>query len=169
MPFTIRDVALKAGVSPATVSKAMNGSGSVSEETQQKIRQAAKALGYQPNARARNFAQKVHMNLAIVDKRRPKANVSEVMNIIGDVKDKHVILLDEATERWLFLQEKWEQIQAANAQIEKLQKHVDEVNAREEEAARAKAEAEANSLKIYSEDESAPKLDKKKENVLKKF
>lgn len=56
MPATIRDVALKAGVSPATVSKALNGSGSVAEETQQKIRQAAKALGYQPNARARNFA-----------------------------------------------------------------------------------------------------------------
>ena len=37
MPSTIRDVALKAGVSPATVSKAMNGSGSVSEETQKKI------------------------------------------------------------------------------------------------------------------------------------
>ena len=36
--------------------------------------------------RARAFAAKVHMGLAIVDKRRPKANVSEVMNIIGDVK-----------------------------------------------------------------------------------
>ena len=46
-------------------------------------------------ARARNFAQKVHMNLAIVDKRRPKANVSEVMNIIGDVEGKTVILLDD--------------------------------------------------------------------------
>ena len=46
-------------------------------------------------ARARNFASKVHMGLAIVDKRRPKANVSEVMNIIGDVKDKNVILLDD--------------------------------------------------------------------------
>ena len=33
--------------------------------------------------------------LAIVDKRRPKANVSEVMNIIGDVKDKTVILVDD--------------------------------------------------------------------------
>ena len=56
MPAAIRDVALKAGVSPATVSKALNGSGSVSEATQQKIKQAVKALGYQPNARARNFA-----------------------------------------------------------------------------------------------------------------
>ena len=49
-------------------------------------------------ARARTFAQKVHMNLAIVDKRRPKANVSEVMNIIGDVKDKTCILYDDMVD-----------------------------------------------------------------------
>ena len=49
-------------------------------------------------ARARSFAQKVHMNLAIVDKRRPKANVSEVMNIIGDVKDKTCILYDDMVD-----------------------------------------------------------------------
>ena len=49
-------------------------------------------------ARARTFAQKVHMNLAIVDKRRPKANVSEVMNIIGDVKGKTCILYDDMVD-----------------------------------------------------------------------
>ena len=49
-------------------------------------------------ARARAFAQKMHMNLAIVDKRRPKANVSEVMNIIGDVKGKSCILLDDLVD-----------------------------------------------------------------------
>ena len=46
-------------------------------------------------ARARAFAQKLHMNMAIVDKRRQKANESEVMSIIGDVKGKRVILLDD--------------------------------------------------------------------------
>lgn len=45
--------------------------------------------------RARNFAERLDMPIAIVDKRRPKANVSEVMNIIGDVKDKNVILVDD--------------------------------------------------------------------------
>ena len=45
--------------------------------------------------RARNFAQRFEAPLAIVDKRRQKANVSEVMNIIGDVKDKDVILVDD--------------------------------------------------------------------------
>lgn len=45
--------------------------------------------------RARNFAHRLDCPLAIIDKRRPKANVSEVMNIIGDVKDKTVILVDD--------------------------------------------------------------------------
>ena len=49
-------------------------------------------------ARARAFAQKLNMPLAIVDKRRQKANSSEVMNIIGDVKDKRVILLDDMVD-----------------------------------------------------------------------
>ena len=46
-------------------------------------------------ARARAFAAKLHMGLAIVDKRRQKANVCEVMNVIGDVKDKTCILFDD--------------------------------------------------------------------------
>ena len=45
-------------------------------------------------ARARAFAAKVHMGLAIVDKRRQKANVCEVMNVIGDVRGKTCILYD---------------------------------------------------------------------------
>lgn len=49
-------------------------------------------------ARARAFAQKLHMNLAIVDKRRPQANHSEVMNIIGDVRDRDCILFDDMVD-----------------------------------------------------------------------
>ena len=45
--------------------------------------------------RARKFTQKLDMPLAIIDKRRPKANVSEVMNIIGNVKGKKCILVDD--------------------------------------------------------------------------
>lgn len=45
--------------------------------------------------RARNFATRFDASLAIVDKRRQKANVCEVMNIIGDVKGKKVILVDD--------------------------------------------------------------------------
>ena len=46
-------------------------------------------------ARARTFAQKLHMGLAIVDKRRQKANQCEVMNVIGDVEGKDCILFDD--------------------------------------------------------------------------
>ena len=49
-------------------------------------------------SRARTFAQKVHMSLAIVDKRRQKANVCEVMNVIGDVRGKTCILYDDMVD-----------------------------------------------------------------------
>ncbi|PRR83320.1 ribose-phosphate diphosphokinase [Clostridium vincentii] len=45
--------------------------------------------------RARNFADRLHAPIAIIDKRRPKANVSEIMNIIGDVEGKRCILVDD--------------------------------------------------------------------------
>ncbi|MGO1368178.1 MAG: ribose-phosphate diphosphokinase [Senegalia sp. (in: firmicutes)] len=45
--------------------------------------------------RARNFASIVDLPIAIIEKRRPKANVSEVMNVIGDVKGKDVIIIDD--------------------------------------------------------------------------
>lgn len=45
--------------------------------------------------RARMFAQRLNIPLAIIDKRRPKANVSEVMNIIGEIEGKRVILFDD--------------------------------------------------------------------------
>jgi ribose-phosphate pyrophosphokinase len=48
--------------------------------------------------RARNVAQRLGINLAIVDKRRPKAGVSEVMNIIGDVSGHDCILIDDIVD-----------------------------------------------------------------------
>ncbi len=49
-------------------------------------------------ARARKFSHKLGLGLAIVDKRREKANSSEVMNIIGNVEGKCVILLDDMVD-----------------------------------------------------------------------
>ena len=49
-------------------------------------------------ARSRSFANKMGMGLAIVDKRREKANQCEVMNVIGDVKDKKCILFDDMVD-----------------------------------------------------------------------
>ncbi|MBN2794431.1 MAG: ribose-phosphate pyrophosphokinase [Clostridia bacterium] len=45
--------------------------------------------------RARKFADRLNAEIAIIDKRRPEANAVEVMNIIGDVKGKNVILIDD--------------------------------------------------------------------------
>lgn len=46
-------------------------------------------------ARARKVAARMNAKMAIVDKRRPKANVMEVMNIIGDVKGKNCLMVDD--------------------------------------------------------------------------
>ena len=48
--------------------------------------------------RARKFAENFYADVAIVDKRRPKAGVAEVMNIIGEVKGKHAILVDDIVD-----------------------------------------------------------------------
>ena len=48
--------------------------------------------------RARNFATRLDVPIAIVDKRRPKANVCEVMNIIGDIKDKTCVIVDDMVD-----------------------------------------------------------------------
>lgn len=45
--------------------------------------------------RARTFANRLDAPIAIIDKRRPKPNVSEIMNIIGDIKDKNVLIIDD--------------------------------------------------------------------------
>lgn len=48
--------------------------------------------------RSRKFAERLDAPLAIIDKRRPKANVCEVMNIIGDVKGRRVVLVDDVID-----------------------------------------------------------------------
>ncbi len=49
-------------------------------------------------ARARSLAKTLNLDLAIIDKRREKANESEVMNVIGDVNGKDVILIDDMVD-----------------------------------------------------------------------
>jgi ribose-phosphate pyrophosphokinase len=48
--------------------------------------------------RARNIATRIHSDLAIIDKRRPRAGVSEVMNVIGDVKGRDCIIVDDIVD-----------------------------------------------------------------------
>ena len=48
--------------------------------------------------RARALATRIHTDLAIIDKRRPRAGVSEVMNVIGEVEGRHCILVDDIVD-----------------------------------------------------------------------
>lgn len=48
--------------------------------------------------RARALAKRLESDLAIIDKRRPKANVSEVMNIIGEVRDRTCVIMDDMVD-----------------------------------------------------------------------
>ena len=48
--------------------------------------------------RARAFAKRLECDLAIIDKRRPKANVAEVMNIIGEVRDRTCVIVDDIVD-----------------------------------------------------------------------
>ena len=48
--------------------------------------------------RARALAKRLESDLAIIDKRRPKANMAEVMNIIGEVKDRSCVIMDDMVD-----------------------------------------------------------------------
>ena len=47
---------------------------------------------------ARAYAKRLEADLVVIDKRRPKQNVAEVMNIIGDVKDKNLLIVDDLVD-----------------------------------------------------------------------
>jgi LacI family transcriptional regulator len=63
---SIRDVALRAGVSPSTVSKALNGAPHVTAETRARVLEAATVLGYRPNSIARSLKTKRTRTIGLV-------------------------------------------------------------------------------------------------------
>lgn len=71
---TVRDVAKKAGVSPATVSRAMGTSVSVSPELREKVTNAARELGYRPNATAQSLRRGQSKTVAL---------------LVGDIEQSH--------------------------------------------------------------------------------
>lgn len=66
MFITIKDVAKKAGVSPATVSAVINGRKGISEETRRKVMEAIRELNYAPNVQAQSLVKKVSPNILFV-------------------------------------------------------------------------------------------------------
>ena len=67
MAYTIQDVAEKAGVSPATVSKVLNNKMYVAPATREKVLAVVKAMGYSPNASAANLAKRATRNILYAD------------------------------------------------------------------------------------------------------
>ncbi|NLK86694.1 MAG: ribose-phosphate pyrophosphokinase [Clostridiaceae bacterium] len=66
---------------------------------QEKFCDASDVVAVSPDVgsvtRTRKFAEWLDIPIAIIDKRRPKANVSEIMNVVGDVRDRRVVLIDD--------------------------------------------------------------------------
>ena len=97
---TVKDVSLKAGVSTATVSRVLAGFEEVSEESRQRVLEAAKALNYQPNRNARNLRMNTTSKIGVI--------ISDIQNpFFGSVvrgiekitiKDDYTLILGNSDE-----------------------------------------------------------------------
>ena len=63
---TMLDVSLRAGVSKATVSRVLNGTGQVKESTRKQVFKAMEELGYRPNFLARSLANRTSNSIGLV-------------------------------------------------------------------------------------------------------
>lgn len=81
---TIKDVAKKANVSTATVSRILNGLPGYSDETRQKVQKVIEELGYQPNAIARGLVNKRTKTLGVLLPNVSSMFASEILNGIED-------------------------------------------------------------------------------------
>lgn len=82
---TLREVAQRAGVSTMTASKVMRGAGSISEKTQQKVRQAARDLGYLPNSLAGSLSSRKSRMVAVIIPSISDIVFSEVLSGVNSV------------------------------------------------------------------------------------
>jgi len=89
MAVTINDVAKRAGLSPATVSRVLNKSGYVSEEKIQRVQQAAAALGYQPNWMARGLHGKAANLVGLIVPEVMSLYDNSVIQVIANKLHQH--------------------------------------------------------------------------------
>ncbi len=76
---TIDEVATRAGVSPMTVSRVINGQGNVRDSTRERVLEAVRELGYTPNLAASALAAAQHMRIALIYTNPSTAYLSELM------------------------------------------------------------------------------------------
>lgn len=92
---TIREISEKANVSIATVSKVLNGKGSVNEKTREKILEVARQLNYRPNLNARYLKSGQSKTIGIITEDLTVFNAPEIVDGIADACDEagyHYIL-----------------------------------------------------------------------------
>lgn len=97
MSVTINDIAKAAGVSPATVSRVLNSSGYVKEETRQKILKVIKELNYTPSAIARSLSTSKTNTIGVIVPDVNNPFFGEVIKGISEIADMHdlnIILCD---------------------------------------------------------------------------
>lgn len=117
MAITIRDVARRAGVSIATVSRALNNSGAVSEDTRSAVEQAAQDLGYRPNPAARTLHGKTTGGLGVL-----------LPFVSGEFFSELLNGLDEAVqdaERFIIVSTSHRRPEEFNAAIHAMEQRVD--------------------------------------------
>lgn len=101
MPVTIYDVAREAKVSMATVSRVINGTAVVKDETKKRVQDAIAQLGYRPNAVARGLASKKTRTIGVIVPDVSTAFVSEMVRGIEDIAmmyGYHIILVNSDSQ-----------------------------------------------------------------------
>ena len=87
MSITIKDIARKANVSPSTVSRVLNDSGYVKEETRLKINQAIKEMNYTPSAIARSLSRRETNTVGVIVPDITNAYFGEIIQGISHVAE----------------------------------------------------------------------------------
>ncbi|MET0771695.1 MAG: LacI family DNA-binding transcriptional regulator [Candidatus Limnocylindrales bacterium] len=87
-PVGIRDVATRAGVSPATASRALNGTATVSSELRARVLEAAGALGYRPNNLARSLRRQRTDTIGVIVSDIANPHHSEAVRVMEDAASR---------------------------------------------------------------------------------
>ncbi|WP_163507478.1 LacI family DNA-binding transcriptional regulator [Fodinicola acaciae] len=98
---TVQDVAKAAGVSPSTVSRALNGSGYAAEDVRRRVLAAAARIGYVPDANARNLRQGTSRAIGVLvcDLGNPfYANLAVGIEKALRLAGRHMVLTNDSTD-----------------------------------------------------------------------